>query len=235
MQKIRSIKRKDTGIKNRCILLLLALLLSPVSLYSQDKDAGLWSGLELEKGITKWLDIKGALEIRLDNNLSQADRYLAEIGLTGDLGKYLDASIYYRYYYRFFPEYNWAPVNRFYADIRFKYDYMAFSFSERARLVLDEIPDFMKKGYLEKTSRFKSQVEYNIRRTPLRARGAVEFFIPLSESFNPSPEKIRYKLGVVYKINNSISAEAGHIFQKVTYKRKPQNQYIWVIKFSYNL
>ena len=235
MQKTGSIKRGDTSIRNSFFLLLLAFLFFPLSLSGQDKDAGLWSGLEIEKGINSWLDVKGALEVRIDNNISQAERYLAEVGLTGDLGKYFDASVYYRYTYRYFPEYNWASVNRFYADIRFKYDYMAFSFSERARLVLDEIPAFLNDGFRETTSRFKTQVAYNIRRTPLGARGSVELFIPVTQISNPATEKIRYKLGMVYKINNSISAEAGHLLQKVTYKKKPQNQYIWVIKFSYTL
>jgi len=235
MQKIRSIERGYTGIKNSCLFLLLALLFSPISVFSQDKEAGLWSGIELEKGITKWLDIKGGLEVRLDNNISRADRYLAELGLNGDLGKYFDASLYYRYTYRYFQEYNRAPVNRFYADVRFRYDYMAFSFSERTRIVFDEIPAFLNEGFRETTSRFKTQVSYNIRKTPLGARSSFELFVPLSQASNPAPEKIRYKLGMTYKINNSITAEAGHIFQKVTYKSRPQNQYIWVIKFSYTL
>ena len=235
MQKIRSIKRRYIDIRNSCLILLLALFLSPISLFGQDKDAGLWSGLELEKGINNWLEVKGALEVRLGNNISQAEKYLAEIGLTGDFGKHFDASIYYRYNYRHFPEYNWTSINRFYADVRFSYDYMGFSFYERARVTFDEIPSFLEKGFLETTSRFKTQVTYNIRRTPLRTKGAVEFFLPLTTSFNPIPEKIRYKLGVVYKINQSVSAELAHIFQKVTYRGRPQNNYIWVVKFNYTL
>jgi hypothetical protein len=235
MQKTGSIERGDTSIRNSFFLLLLALFLTPLSLSGQDKDAGLWSGLALEKGINKWLEVKGAVEVRFGNNISQAEKYLAEIGLIGDIGKYFDVSLYYRYNYRYFTEYNWASYNRFYADIRFNYDYMGFTFYERTRVTFDEIPDFLEEVSLETTTRFKSQLTYNIRKTPLRTRGSVEFFLPVTKSFNPFPEKIRYKLGMVYKINQSVSAELGHMFQKVTVRGKPQNNYIWVVSFTYTL
>jgi hypothetical protein len=235
MQKTGSIKRKDTSIRNSFPFLFLALTFFPISILSQDRDAGLWSGFELEKGINKWLEVRGIFEVRLDNNISQAERYLAEFGLRGNMGKYFDASLYYRYTYRFFPEYNWASYNRFYADVRFKYDYMAFSFYERVRLTLDEIPPFLDDGYLETVTRFKTQASYNIRQTPLSARGSVELFNPVSRTFDPVPEKTRYKLGIEYIINRSVSAELDYLFQKTSYRNKPQNHYIWVVKLCYKL
>ena len=235
MQKTTSIRREDININGSLFLILLLFSFPILTVSGQDKDAGLWSGLEVEKGITNWLEAKGAFEVRLENNISQAERYLAEIGLQSDLGKYFDAALYYRYTYRFFPEYNWASYNRFFADVRFNYDYMGFAFYERARVTFDEIPDFFEEGFIETTTRFKSQLTYNIRKTPLRTRGSVEFFLPVTKSFNPVPEKIRYKLGLVYIITRSISADVGHMFQKVTYKNKPQNNFIWVVKFTYTL
>ena len=234
MPKTTSIRRGDTSIKGSRLPILFLLIIISTSLSAQDKDAWLWSGLELEKDINKWLQANAAFEARFDNNISQAERYLAEIGLTSDLGKYIDASLYYRYYYRYFPEYNWASYNRFYADLRFKYDYMAFSFYERARIVLDEVPPFLEEGYIESTARFKTQATYNIRKTPLRARGSVEFFLPVTRTMNPMPEKVRYKLGMVYKINRSVSVELGYMFQKRTVKKKPQINYIWAVTLGYS-
>ena len=235
MQKTKSTEREDTNIKGSLFSILLILLFFTTPVFSQDNDAGLWSGLEWEKGINKWLEIRGNLEIRLDNNISQAERYLAEIGFRGDIGKYFDASINYRYTYRFFPEYNWASYNRFFTDIRFNYDYMGFSFYERARVTFDQIPPFFEEGLLETTARFKTQATYNIRKTPLRARGSVEFFVPVTRSFNPVPEKIRYKLGMIYHLNQSLAIEMGHMFQKVSYRNKPQNNFIWVVSLNFNL
>jgi len=112
---------------------------------------------------------------------------------------------------------------------------MAFSFYERARVQVDELPPFLEDGYLETVMRFKTNVSYNIRRTPLSARGSIEFFQAVSRTIDPVPEKIRYKLGMEYKINRSLSVELDHLFQQTSYRKKPKNNYIWVVKLCYNL
>lgn len=233
MQKTIFTEKENTSIRGSLPFIILLLFFFTFPVQGQDRDAGLWSALEVEKGINKWLDVQANLEVRLDNNISRAERYLAEIGLTADMGKYFDASLVYRYTNRYFPEYNRVSYSRVYADVRFNYDYMAFSFYERVRLTFDEIPPFFEDGLIETTARLKTQATYNIRKTPLRARGSVEFFFPVTHSFNPYVEKTRYKLGMIYIVNQMVSVEAGHMFQQVTVKNKPQNNFIWVVTLDY--
>jgi len=173
--------------------------------------------------------------MRRNQNFSHGERYFGELGLEGDIGKYLEATVYYRYNQRYFPQYSWNPVHRVYTDLSFKYDWSYFSLSERFRLTLDKNPAFMDDPDPEATGRTKTQLQYNIRKTPLLIRTAVEFFAPLSRQEELYTEKSRYILGMVYVINPSLSLEASHYYERDRYRNRPLYKYLWVIRLHYDL
>jgi len=230
-----STKKKDIAIRNSILSLLTILLVPTGTLLSQDRDAGLWTGIEIEKGLNKWLDLNASLEMRRINNFSQPQKYFGEVGLSAGLGQYIDVSIYYRYNQRFIPEYNWTQIHRVYTNLRLKYDWNYFSLSERFRLTMDKNPAFLDDSFFEATGRAKTQLQYNIRKTPLRVRTAVELFTPLSRTDVIYAEKSRYILGMVYVINPSMSLEISHYYQHTSFRNKPLKNYIWVIRFHYDL
>jgi hypothetical protein len=233
MQKAGSQKKEYIVIKSRKYSILLILLVTIGSLYAQDKDAGLWTGVEVEKEINKWLDLQGAFEIRIHNNISRVEKYLGEAGLSARLNKYLDAGVTYRYSYRYLPEFDWFPVHRIYTDLRAEYEWTVTSVSLRFRFTADKIPGFREEGIIETTARLRPQIAYNIRKTPLRVRGSVEFFFPVWQEQTLITEKIRYKLGLQYVISRSVTLELTYLYQNGTYKNKPKNNFIWVARLNY--
>ena len=233
MRKAGLLKKEYIVIRSRIVNLLVLLLVTFGSLRAQDRDAGLWTGVEVEKKITNWLDLNGAFEIRMNNNISTVEKYLGEAGFSARLHKYLDAGLTYRYSYRFLPEFSWFPVHRLYSDLRFEYNWTYLSASARFRFTADKVPDFREKGIFETTARLRPQIAYNIRKTPLRARGSVEFFFPVWQEQTLITEKTRYKLGLQYVLSNAVTLEVAHLYQNGTYKNKSQHNFIWVAGLSY--
>ncbi len=230
-----STKRKGIAIRNSILSLIIFLIISGEFINAQDKDAGLWTGIELEKGLNKWLDLKGSLEMRRNNNLAFGEKYFGEVGLATRPCNYFEISLYYRYNQRFIPEYGWTSIHRSYTDLKFEYNWHYFTLSERLRLTLDKNPAYFDDPYIEATARPKTQLQYNIRKTPLRIRTAVELFVPISRADGYKTNKSRYILGMVYIINPSMSLRVSHYYERDSYKNKPLNNYIWVIRFNYRL
>ena len=230
-----STKKKDIATRNSLLAVPVFLFITAGSVLCQDRDAGLWTGFELEKGLNSWLDLRGSVEMRRNNNLALTERYFGEFGVGADLGKFLEASINYRYNHRFVPEYNWISLHRVYADLRVEYDWNYFTLSERFRLTLDRNPEFLRDTYIESKARARTQVQYNIRKTPLRIRTAVELFAPLTGKEVLYAEESRYILGVVCVINPSMSLEISHYYERDRYRNKPQYNYIWVLRMKYTL
>jgi len=226
-------KREYIVIRSSKISILLILLVLIGSLHAQDRDAGLWAGVEVEKQINKWLDLQGAVEVRMSNNISRVEKYLGEAGLSARLNKYLDAGLVYRYTYRYLPEFDWFPVHRVYTDLKLEYDWTFLSVSMRFRFTVDKIPDFKEEGIIETTARLKPQIAYNIRKTPLTARGSVEIFFPVRQEQTLITEQFRFKLGLHYVLSRSVTLELTHLYQNGTYKNKPQENFIWIATLNY--
>ncbi len=103
----------------------------------------------------------------------------------------------------------------------------------RFRFTVDKIPDFKEEGIIETTARLKPQIAYNIRKTPLTARGSVEIFFPVRQEQTLITEQFRFKLGLQYVLSRSVTLELNHLYQNGTYKKKPQENFIWIAGLNY--
>lgn len=227
-------KGTATGRNNLTVLLILALAFC-LPAVGQDREAGLWTGLELEKGLNGWLELRISAEHRRDRNLRRMEGTLVESGLKADLGKYLETDLYYRYTRKSLPETGTAGIHRLYADLTFEYDWGELTASQRMRVTVDKNPAFRDDPILEKKARMKTGLEYNIRKTPLRVDAAAEFFFssPVRERLYSG--KNRVALGLDYTLSRNLSLELAHHYERGTTGNRPVEYFIWVVRMKYVL
>ena len=231
-----SIRRKGTGTrKNRRIALLVLAFAACLPAGGQDRDAGLWTGLELEKGLNGWLGLKGSVEHRRDRNLVRMDRSFVEAGLKADAGKYMEASLSYRYTRRSLPEYGTAGIHRLYADLTFEYDWGELTAAQRLRLTMDKNPAFLADEFIEEKARLKTSLQYNIRKTPLKVGTSAEYFFPSPAGEMLLADKSRYTLGLDCSLTRNISLGVSHHYERERFRNRPVVHFIWVVRMKYVL
>ena len=76
---------------------IAALLALPFLGQAQATDIGLWSGVGVEKKITKSLSVNVNTQLRFTDNLSVLRVYLGEAGVSYKLTKHWEISGYYRF------------------------------------------------------------------------------------------------------------------------------------------
>ena len=105
---------------------------------AQATDIGLWSGVGVEKKITKSLSVSVNTQFRFTDNVSILRAYLGEAGVSYKLNKRWEVSGYYRFIGRRKKNddktgYEYHPYHRFYADIAYDRKIWKLKFDYRLR------------------------------------------------------------------------------------------------------
>lgn len=86
----------------KAIIMLMVLI--PVGIHAQSDEFGTWTGVTLDKKISKKFSVGADLELRTGNNLKNINRWSAGIGVDYRLASWLKASAGYTYLYDYHPE-----------------------------------------------------------------------------------------------------------------------------------
>lgn len=182
------------------ILTILIIALTPILCFSQANDYGLWSGISIEKKITKKFSISLNGQNRLMNNFSTTRSWLGEGGLSYKLFKGFEISGTYRYIYfnNYKPKkqiYVFEPRHRYYGDISYQFDVKSIKISNRLRYqnqFKDNGNELVEdKSYL----RHKIEIESN-RKNRLKPYISSDFFYQLG---GIGLDQVRIKVGVNVK------------------------------------
>jgi hypothetical protein len=113
--------------------LLFILFISPALVFSQIKDANLWTGVGLDMDITKALSVSAETQVRFNQNMSSLNQAYLEISGEYELVDGLSAGITYRYARKNSGDY-YFNQNRICLDVSYGYKLdMGLSFKTRAR------------------------------------------------------------------------------------------------------
>ena len=190
-------------------LLTLVLSLATYIAYSQT-GTSLWAGANAEKKITKKLGISLGAQVRMPENISYMQTYLAELGVSYKIIKGLEVSGYYRFINKRKDETKvWKNRHRFYTDLSYGNKLGPIKFENRLRY----------------QHQFKdNDGEIGFDKSYLRNK--LEFSYPNKSDFTPFVsgdlfyeigsvvDQLRPKVGVNYKINKKNAIEAS-IFKNV--------------------
>ena len=83
---------------------IVLMILLPIGAQAQNDKFGTWTGVSLDKKLSKQLTLGTELELRTGNNLKNIDRWSAGISLDYRLAKWLKAGAGYTYLYDYHPE-----------------------------------------------------------------------------------------------------------------------------------
>lgn len=200
---------------------------------SQVRDAGLWTGVSIEKKFSTSLSASISKEMRLDQNYSSLNSFFSDFGIGYELTPGFKVSGNYRLSSK-------NKINRFdqrhryYLDASFKHkagnlsigyriryqkQYSAFNSSENG-----DIP--------ENTMRHKLSFAWSFIK-PFKTYLAAELFTGLNNYFLFEMERLRYKGGVEYDFNKMNSIDVFYLFQNELFKRKGEQDFIVGVRYKY--
>jgi hypothetical protein len=223
-----------TMIKRTSAALIAAIV--TISLSAQDKDFGIWYGVNLNKGITNKFDLDVSAMIRTYEKASKVDQGFLEAGLGYKINKHLDAALSYRLTSAHEDDSKYHFQHKIFLDLKGDVKLSNFSFSGRFRFqtrvktylvyVSDKYPDY--------TGRLKLKAMYRTPSFPLNPYVYCESFCPMFADSERLIGKNRLSFGFIYKISRLHSLDIGYIYQR-DYLPKISDMNIISIEYNLNL
>lgn len=222
--------------------LFLALLLSfilPSSLISQEvkvvRDFNLWTGIELEKAITKNFTATLEQEIRFKNNASMINNYFTQAGIEYQINKNFSLGGKYRFIRNLKQNKSFENRSRYCFDLRYKGKIRNISFRYRMRYQKEvESLDLLDQAIpYEKYFRNKVEIRYT-RLMDLTPYISAEIFELFQLQEYPEFNQARIMAGVKYTPGRIGSFDLEWGFDRELNSYLPYTFYITKINYSYS-
>lgn len=185
-------------------LIVIFVLASAASAYSQE-GTSLWTGVGLEKKVNKKIELSFATQVRMPENISYAQVYLAEFGVSYKLLKNLDISGYYRFINRRKDETKlWKNRHRFYVDLAYDQKFGLIKFENRLRYQHQFQDNDGEVGFDSSYLRNKIELSYP-NKTKITPYISGDLFYEIGNTIN----QLRPAVGVNYKLNKKNVLQLG--------------------------
>jgi hypothetical protein len=195
---------------------VLFLLVLPFSVFSQNKDFGIWYGISAEHKLAKKIELDLSANIRTFSNASKIEEAFLEGGVTYNLKKHLSVAGSYRL------SKNIENNNSLYFQHKMMLDFKGsmplgkFNFSCRLRFQTrtktyitsesDKFPDY--------TGRIKFKALYKTQTFPVNPYIYAETFCPMFSDKSGTIGKNRFAAGIEISILKKHSVDLEYIFQR---------------------
>lgn len=196
---------------------LLLFTISTIS-FSQEKDFGIWIGTEVQKKLTKKIDLEFSGNLRTLNNSTRIDQEFIEAGLQYKLNKILSLSGSYRLINNYENDSRYHFRHKLFMDLKASVPIQNLDISGRlkiqrtTRMYIEEADDEI----AQYTGRIKLKADYNFKSFPVDPYAFAEIFVPLSDYNSLEISKTRLSAGVKLKVTNHSGLDFGYIYQKDT-------------------
>ena len=205
----------------------LLLFICTISAYSQQNDFQSWSSIRISKKIYKRTNISVKEGFRFRENSSLISKNFTDLKISHRIKKTdFEVSVGYRFSNDFDLDFTSENKYRYYSDFSSKYKYKRFKFSLRDRFQLQG-----NNSNYTAIFRQKTEVSYNVRKTPFEPFVQLELFI----NFNQQFEKLRYTTGLSYPIMKDLNATIFYRIQDDLITDIPKILYILGSSISYKL
>jgi hypothetical protein len=196
--------------------LTLLLFLISLTIYSQEKDFGIWYGISAEHKLAKKLEIDLSSNIRTFSNASKIDEAFIEGGLGYSLNKHLAIGASYRLIKSIEDNNSYYFRHKVMLDVKGSLPAGNFNFSCRLRFQTGY------KTYIQHDNdiypyydgRIKFKAVYKTPTFPVDPYVYIESFCPMFSDRSGKIEKNRYSAGAELKITKKHSVELEYIFQR---------------------
>ena len=206
---------------------IFILLISSLSVFSQENDFQSWYAFSVKKKVIKKTDIIFKSGLRFRENSSILNKNFFDVRLKRKWTKKISLASGYRYANNWNKENFLSNNHRFYADLSYRSKLIKrLDYSIRNR--------WQNQGSLNTykiTLRQKFSLSYNIRKTKLTPHIATEYFLNLNSGFN----KLRSTISLSHPINKKIDFSCSYRIEQEFYVNNPETLFIFEGKISYNL
>jgi len=210
------IKTKMMMMMIKRTIVLCVLSLFTTFIYSQEKDFGIWYGVNVKHEIIKNLDLEMSAVIRTFENAGKIEQEFLEAGLDYKFNDYLSAAGSYRLTNNYEDDLNYHLQHKLFLDLKGTVKIADLSLTGRFRFqvryktffeyVDDRIPDY--------TARVRLKATYKTSSFPLNPYVYAETFLPLNDDGDKLIGKNRFAAGIEFSITKRHSIEAEYLFQR---------------------
>jgi hypothetical protein len=206
---------------------LSLFLMTSISGIAQEKDAGLWLSVNVEKKVTPLFSAVFSEELRMDENISEAGTIFSDIGLQYKTGKHLKFAAMYRYSKKRRPDDSYETRWSQYIDIAYKQDIKPVTLNLRVRYQTknSELFQASESGTLANLLIPKLTLKYDPDRKYEPYIFAEPYF-QLTNSSNDVLEQLRFGAGVEYTFNRMHALDIHYIIQKKFTSQQSYADYI---------
>lgn len=203
-------------------------------------DAGLWTNLNFEKGLSSKFTFLAAEGLRFRENLSQLNLIYTDLGVEYKITKNLGTTLVYRASQKLEPEGFFSFRHRIQWDVTIKKKVRRLGFSYRHRLQANVRNVYSSEtGYLPRWfSRNKFQVKYELNKyfvpyCSVELRQRLKF--PQNPELNYTFYRNRYQAGVDYNLSSSGAIGLYYFLQDEFNIKYPNRLYIVGIEYTLKL
>jgi hypothetical protein len=219
-------------IKNKISLFIIfCLLLNQYAVFAQENDFESWNEIGISKKITKQLQAELSSEIRFNDNATDFNKILNNIGLNYKIIKGIQVSAFYRYTRSFDYKYGYQNEHSGFINIEYQYKIKRFELSLRTRYQRNYKNE--KDAEVDVINRNKVSLSYDIYKSPFIPFISFETFVPLNATEGLFISKNRYFAGCKYKINSTNSFAINYGIQQEMNKKNPVRSYILGLSYGY--
>jgi len=213
----------------------LLFVFTNLKIQAQVNDAGLWTGINLEKKISKRFSVTLSEELRMNENISEAGSFLTDVGLNYKVNKYIRISGSYRFTNKRQLDDSYSERHRYYFDLNLRTKYSFFTFNLRSRYQSQykdinssaggKIPDHYLRNKLSIKYELNKKIDFFI---------SNEFYTPLRTYDKLLYDNIRYNFGVEYTFNKMHSIDLSYLIQREYNVKNPETDYVICIGYNFN-
>lgn len=203
--------------------LLLILLVFAGNSFAQT-DIGLWTGIAIEKKLSKKFEFQAEEEMRLKDNFTRVNSLLTELGITYKLNKYYRLGLSYRFTYYT----NGSLGNRLTLSNQLRYKIEDFTLNYGLNLQ----QDFNTEDPVEYKVRNKFGVDYKFNKH-WEIGIAGELFYSFYYNRNVL-DRYRTKFGVDHNFNKHHRLSGSLMFQHELNVANPESDFVLGVKYKYS-
>jgi hypothetical protein len=201
---------------------------------AQEKDAGLWVSVSLEKKISSFFDVELSQEFRFYENVSELGSAFTEASLQYKIFRKLRVGAEYRFIQSRRLDDSYRLRHRYAFQMIYIYDIQRFSFRLREKFqsryteVYSSEDGLIPKNMLR--NRLMITYDLNKRYTPYLSG---EIYYQLNNPKGNEIDKVRYKAGYDYELNKHHSLSIGYLIDQELNQNNPLTDFVIDIGYKF--
>lgn len=218
------------------LFLPLLVLISNYCIGQNNNDAGLWTGIGVQKEIIKDFDASFEQEIRLHNNLSNVNTVLTQLGTSYRFNKYFTAGLAYRYMQRNSLESGFGARHRWMLNATFRYKFNPFMLSWRVRFQTQNNEPYKDFNERIPTTHIRDKIALKLDLDePIMPYVGYEIWTALNGTESGTIDNMRFSLGAEFELGKNSELQVGYLNDRETLGTPAVRSHILALGFSFSI